>query len=80
MTPTSRLLERILVQFQELDNGSTSFKLTAIIVLSLPLVFVAHRIRNKQQKATLSIPFPLPTGHPICYRLQPLKLHLQLGV
>lgn len=60
MTSTSRLLERILVQFQELDNGSTSFKLTAILVLFLPLVFVVHRIRNKDQKATLSR-FVVPT-------------------
>ena len=60
MTSTSRLLERILVQFQELDNGSTSLKLTAIIVLFLPLVFVVHRIPNKDQKATLSR-FVVPT-------------------
>jgi hypothetical protein len=58
MTSTSRLLERILVQFQELDDGSTSFILTAIIVLSLTLVFVAHRIRDKPRKATLSSSVP----------------------
>ena len=58
MTLTSRLLERVFVQFQEFDNGSTSFKLTAIIVLSLPLVFVAHRIRDKQQRATPSRSVP----------------------
>ena len=50
----SRLLERIPIQFQELDNGSTPFKLTAAFVLSLFLIFVAHRIRDKQQKATAS--------------------------
>jgi hypothetical protein len=59
MTSTSRLLERVLVRFQELDNGSTSFKLTVIVVLlSLPLVFVANRIRDKQQKTTLSRSVP----------------------
>lgn len=47
------------MQVQQLDNGSISLKLTAItVVLSLPLVFVAHRIRNKQKKATLSRSVP----------------------
>jgi len=58
MTSTLRLLERVLVQFQALDNGSTSFKLTTIIASSLPLVFVVHRIRDKQRKATLSRSVP----------------------
>jgi len=53
MTLTSRILERIPIQFQELDNGSTSFKLTAF-ALSLFLIFVAHRIRDKQEKVTIS--------------------------
>ncbi|KIM47725.1 hypothetical protein M413DRAFT_439401 [Hebeloma cylindrosporum] len=53
MTWTSRL-ERLLMQFQESGN---TFLLTTI-VLSLSLGFVAHRIRNNQQKPTLSTSVP----------------------